>query len=112
VSTGSELTKDHVGVDKSAGLHVLLGIAQGLMQRGAVFLVEPISRIERQEIDFRSFWKVRRLINDEPSGLYASLEGHIITVAPKAQPSNLAVACARSATAATLRLPELRRVAK
>jgi len=81
------------------------------MQRGAVFLVEPISRIERQELDFRSFGKVRRFINDEPSGLYASLERHVITVAPKAQPSNLAVACVRSAPAATLRLPELRRVA-
>ena len=62
------------------------------MQRGAVFLVEPISRIEMQELDFRSFGKVRRFINDEPSGFYASLERHVITVAPKAQPSNLAVA--------------------
>jgi hypothetical protein len=55
----AELTQDRVGVDKSAGLHVLLGIAQGLVQRGAVFLVEPISRIERQELDFRSFRKIR-----------------------------------------------------
>ena len=34
------VAQDHIGVDKSAGLHAFLGIAQGLAQRRTVFLVE------------------------------------------------------------------------
>ena len=51
------------------------------MERSAVFLVEPIAGIERQEFDFRSFGQIRRLIDDESSGLYSSLQRHVITVA-------------------------------
>ncbi len=50
------------------------------MQRGAVFLVEPVTGVERQELDFRSFGKVRGFINDEPSSLHASLKRHVTTV--------------------------------
>ncbi len=34
------------------------------MQSGTVFLVEPISGIERQQLDFRSFGQVGGFIDD------------------------------------------------
>jgi hypothetical protein len=47
VSTGSELTKDHVRVDESADLHILRRVFQRLMECGTVGFIEPVSRIER-----------------------------------------------------------------
>src|SRR2546426_7065728 len=46
------------------------------MQGGTVFLVEPISRIERQQLDFRSFGQVGGFVNDQPAGLHSSLQCH------------------------------------
>src|SRR5881397_37636 len=46
------------------------------MQGGTVFLVEPISGIERQQLDFRSFGQVGGFVNDQPAGLYSSLQCH------------------------------------
>jgi hypothetical protein len=54
VSTGSELAKDHVRVDEPTGLDVFVRILQSLMQRGSIFLIEPVPRIERQELDLGS----------------------------------------------------------
>ena len=48
-----EIAKDDVRVDESTCLHVLVGISEGLMQRGAVFIIEPVSWIERQEPEYR-----------------------------------------------------------
>lgn len=50
------------------------------MQRGSVFLVEPVSRIKRQELDFGSFRQIRGLIDDKPTGPDASFQCHGITV--------------------------------
>src|SRR5260370_3294627 len=46
------------------------------MQGGTVFLVEPISGIERQQLDFRSFGQVGGFVNDQPAGLHSSLQCH------------------------------------
>src|SRR5438128_4898887 len=46
------------------------------MQGGTAFLVEPISGIERQQLDFRSFGQVGGFVNDQPAGLHSSLQCH------------------------------------
>ena len=46
-------------------LHILFRIPEGVVQGGTVFLVEPISGIERQELGFRSFGQVGGFINDQ-----------------------------------------------
>src|SRR5712691_676123 len=68
--------QNRIRVDKATGLHVLFRIPQGLMQGGTVFLVEPISGIERQQLDFRSFGQVGGFVNDQPAGLHSSLQCH------------------------------------
>src|SRR5262249_322762 len=45
-------------------------------QRGAVVVGEPISGVERQELDFSPFRKVRGFIHDESSRLHASFQCH------------------------------------
>src|SRR2546425_12895567 len=46
------------------------------MQGGTVILVEPISGIERQQLDFGSFGQVGGFVNDQPAGLHSSLQCH------------------------------------
>jgi hypothetical protein len=57
------------------------------MQRSAIFLGQPITGIEGQELDLGSFGQIRRLVNDKPPGLQASLQRHATTVA-SAPPRN------------------------
>ena len=51
------------------------------MEGGSIFLVEPISGIERQQLDFRSFGQVCGFVNDQPAGLHSSFNVIAITVA-------------------------------
>jgi hypothetical protein len=46
------------------------------MEGSSIFLVEPISGIERQQLDFRSLGQVCGFVNDEPAGLHSSLQCH------------------------------------
>jgi hypothetical protein len=56
-------------MDESTGLHVLVGIAQSPMQSDTVVVIEPVSRIERQDLDFGAFRQVGRLIDDKSASL-------------------------------------------
>ena len=72
-STRPKLAKDDVGIYQSTGLDVFVRVSQGAMQRSAIFLGQPITGIEGQELDHGSFGQVGRLVNDKPPGLHASL---------------------------------------
>ena len=76
-----KLAKDNIRIDKSFRLDVLVRLLQSPMQRGAVLVVEPVSRIERQELDLRALGQIGRLIDDESSSLHPSLQRHTVTVA-------------------------------
>jgi len=81
VSTGSELTKDHVRVDESADLHILRRVFQRLVECGTVGFIEPVSRIERQQLDFSAFGQFSGLIDDKTTRFDSSLQCHVTTVA-------------------------------
>ena len=51
------------------------------MQRSAIFLGQPITGIQGEELDHGSFGQIGRLVNDKPPGLHASLKRHATTVA-------------------------------
>ncbi len=51
------------------------------MERSPIFLIEPVTGIEGQELDHGSFGQIGRLVNDKPPGLHASLKRHATTVA-------------------------------
>ena len=50
------------------------------MKGGAVIRVEPVTRIERQEIDLGSFRERRRLVHNEPAILNTGLESHVVRI--------------------------------
>lgn len=64
------------------------------MQRRPLALVEPIARVERQELQFGSFRQVRRLIDHEASGTNSRFDGHADerSIGQAAQQANGAVA--------------------
>jgi len=78
----SEFAEDYVSVDETTCLDVFVRILQGLMERGTVFLIEPVPGIERQEFDLGSFRQIGRLVDDESPTPHSSLQRHAITVAP------------------------------
>jgi hypothetical protein len=48
-----------------------------------VFIVEPVSRIQRQEFDLGSLWQIGRLVDNKAAGFDSCLQRHVITVAPQ-----------------------------
>jgi len=75
-STRPKFAKNHVRVDEATGLHIGFGLPQGFVQRGAIFVIEPISGIERQQFYFCAFREIGGFVNNETSSLNASLQRH------------------------------------
>ncbi len=63
-------------VDEPAGFKVFLRSSQGPVQRGAVAWVEPVARIEGQELNLSSLGELCRLVHEEPTFVNTGLEGH------------------------------------
>src|SRR5258708_37406819 len=51
------------------------------MESRAILRVEPVARIERQEIDFSAFGQLRRLVQHEPAIVNARLQRHTTRIA-------------------------------
>lgn len=64
------------GSDEPAGLKVFLRSSQRPVQRGAVAWVEPVARIEGQELNLRSLRELCRLVHKEPTFVNTGLESH------------------------------------
>lgn len=60
-----------------AALNVLLRGKECTMQEGTVLRIEPISRIERQELNLRPFRKLRRLFHYKLAIVNTSLDCHV-----------------------------------
>ena len=103
-----KFAKDDLGIYQSTGLDVFVRVSQGAMQRSAIFLGQPITGIEGQELDLGSFGQIGRLVNDKPASLHASLQRHATTLA-SGPPRNKVPELARGrgrAPIATQTLPE------
>lgn len=84
------------------------------MQRSAIFIGQPITGIEGEELDHGSFGQIGRLVNDKPPGLHASLKRHATTVA-SAPPRHKVLENRKKqgrAPIATRTLPEAQEIAK
>jgi hypothetical protein len=51
-------------VDEATGLNVGIRFAKGLMERPAVGVVQPISRVQGKEFHLRPLWQVSGLVDD------------------------------------------------
>jgi hypothetical protein len=64
------------GVDKAAGLKVLLRGQNGSMKGSTILRVEPVARIEWQEINLSPLREFRGFIYDESPMMNAGLNCH------------------------------------
>src|SRR5258708_29472216 len=46
------------------------------MESRAIIGVEPVARVERQEMNHRAFWQLCRLVDHEPTIVNAGLQSH------------------------------------
>lgn len=66
-STRPELLEDVLGGHEAAGGDIGVGLTESLVEDGTIAFVEPITGVERQELQFGAFRQVRGLIDDQPS---------------------------------------------
>ena len=58
------------------------------MESGTVLLIEPITGLERQELQFGAFGQIRRLVSNLTASVNTGLDGHALRVQPKKAASN------------------------
>ena len=46
------------------------------MKRRTIGVIEPITRVEGQQLQFRTLRQIRRLVDDQPSGTDTCLDSH------------------------------------
>jgi len=46
------------------------------MEGGTVCVIQPVAGVKRQELHFSAVWQIRRFVDNEPSSLDRSLDGH------------------------------------
>ena len=61
------------GTHETAGLDIAFGLTERIVQGCAISLVEPITRIQRKELDLRALREVRGLVDDQSPGPDARL---------------------------------------
>ena len=49
-SRGAEFAQDVFGADETASFQIAVRLAEGIMQGGAIRVIEPIARVQRQEL--------------------------------------------------------------
>jgi len=65
-----------LGVRQATRFEIFLRCQQGFMQSRTVFRIEPIARIERQEVDHRTLWELGRLVHQKASVPNLRLDRH------------------------------------
>ena len=93
-STRAELPEDLLGVNQATSCDVGTGLAECLMKRNTLALIEPVARVERQELQLGPVRQVCRLIDHEASRTDSRCNGHANerSIGTAAQQANGAVA--------------------
>ena len=68
--------QDLFRIDQPTVSRIGIRLTQGLVQSRAVSIVEPISRIKWQKLDFGALGQVRRFVDDYPTCVNAGFDGH------------------------------------
>src|ERR1700692_3614306 len=72
----SQIPQHPFSVQETTAIEIVLRGGDCPMESRAVLGVEPVARIERQEIDFSAFGHFRRLVHHEPTILNSRLQSH------------------------------------
>jgi hypothetical protein len=77
VSRHPELSEHLFGVDQTAAFDIFLRSEEGAMKEGTIVRCEPITGIERQELDLRSLRQMRGLFYYESTIVNPGLDRHV-----------------------------------
>jgi hypothetical protein len=77
------------------------------VQGCTVRLIEPVTGVERQQLDFSAVWQTGRLVNDETASSHLTFDGHMARVALGEPPHKR---LQPPAAGAIMRPPQLKRL--
>lgn len=66
-STRAKFLEDLVGIDESPLGYINIRVAEGLMESRTIGVVEPIARIERQQLRLGAVGQFCGLVNEQPA---------------------------------------------
>ena len=75
-STRPELLEDFLGINQATGGDIDGGFTEGLVERGTIRFVEPVTGVEWQKLEFGTLGQIRRLVDDQPARTDTCLDGH------------------------------------
>jgi hypothetical protein len=75
-STRTKLLEDLVGVDETPLSYINIRVPERLMKGRALGIVEPIARIESEQLQLGSVGQVCGLVDEQPAVMNARLDGH------------------------------------
>jgi hypothetical protein len=75
------------GINEPACSHIRLRLSERRVQGGPVGVVQPIARVQRQELQFGTFRQSGRFIDYEPASAHPGLDRHGGSVAPDMPPN-------------------------
>ena len=72
-----ELGENLLGANELAGGHINLRLLQGIVESRTISFIEPIARIQQQELNFCSVWQIRRLVHDDSTFSDVHFNSHV-----------------------------------
>jgi len=65
-----------LGIDYATGSDIDVRRLEGFVKGSTVGFVKPITRIQRQQLNFGALGQIRGLVNDQTAVMDACLDGH------------------------------------
>ena len=75
-SRGAKFAQDVFGADETASLQIAVRLAEGIVQGGAICIIEPVAGVQRQERHLGTLGQICRLIEYQSTRPNACLQRH------------------------------------
>lgn len=72
----SKFPEDFFGIEEPIGGDIGVRLAEGFVKGGTIGFIEPIARVQWQQLEFRAFGQVRWFVDDQTPGTNACLDAH------------------------------------
>ncbi len=76
----TELPQDLLSIDQAILRNINIRVPERPVQRRTLGFIEPVARIQRQQLDFGALWEVGRFVDHQASRTHVSLDRHGVSV--------------------------------
>lgn len=76
----TELPEDLLNINQAILRNINGRVPERPVQGRTLGLIEPVARIQRQQLDFGALWEVGRLVDHQASRTHVSLDRHAVSV--------------------------------